>query len=77
MEQIKPKKTESITDEVMNSIQTKIEDATYQFIETFEESARDVKSMVDREFSQKPWVYFTSIIGTGVIIGYLLGRSGR
>ena len=61
--------------EVLNSLQEKVDESTHQFIKMFEKSATDVRTIIDREFSQKPWLYFTSCVGAGVVVGYFIGRS--
>jgi uncharacterized membrane-anchored protein YhcB (DUF1043 family) len=77
MENYKSTETASNPAELLNSFQHKIEETTQQFIKTFEQSATEVKTVINREFSQKPWMYFTSFVGAGVVIGYFVGRSQK
>ena len=65
----------TIQDELIRSVRHKIDEATQQFIGAFEQSAKEVKAVMESEFSRKPWLYVTSLIGAGVVIGYFVGRS--
>lgn len=77
MENTKPSEATSIPSELLSSLHHTIDQTTQEFIETFEKAAKDVKVTIDREFSQKPWMYFTSFIGVGVVIGYFIGRAEK
>lgn len=59
----------------LDSLHQKVEATTQKFISTFQKSAKEISEMIDHEFSSKPWVYFTTCLGAGIVLGYMVGSS--
>ena len=64
-----------LADDLLKSIHLKIDEGTQQLIQTFKESAQEVRSGMEKEFSEKPWTVCFAVIGIGLGLGYGLGHS--
>ena len=64
-----------MADDLLQSIHHKIDEGTQQLIQRFQKSADDVRSGMEKEFAEKPWTMFFSVLGLGLVLGYGLAHS--
>jgi len=71
-----PLKTEASEDDhILDDLQVRIESKTKEFIGVFENSAKELTTVINEEFQKKPWLFTSTCIGVGLTLGYLIGKT--